>query len=428
MMRWLILVMCLTTSLSAQTPDSVRQFHSLHTDSIKLYYTRVDTVSLVDTVVPIPTLKRVVLEPQTATVAPLTTRSFAAYGTMTNGDSVPLTVTYTAEGGTVTATGLYTAGGTPGSYRVFARSGTLADTSQVTISNPQGSGTGLPWVSACTARSGVLTTLTGAQQRFDTRLTPLDANSRVDARGASWPKVGPYPVNWSTKTGSCWVGGRIVSSFDSLTSWDTYHSSAGLYVYGPDALVEGVRIVHYGDGIRFTPLGTKNWALKDSWIEGHDDCIENDRLEVGLVENVLMECYQAFSARPGDAFASQVDGRNNTVTVRNSLVWVRRQVGVYKGASPGSAGFFKTEPDNKAINVRWRLEGNLFRVDGPATVGNLCLNPDNVVKSATNNVILWLGAGAYPCLPIPSGWTLITDKKVWDNAVADWKLRHPDVL
>jgi hypothetical protein len=56
------------------------------------------------------------------------------------GDSVAVTVAFTATGGTVTNTGLYTAGSTPGTYRIIATSGGLADTSTITLTQPLGSG------------------------------------------------------------------------------------------------------------------------------------------------------------------------------------------------------------------------------------------------------------------------------------------------
>jgi hypothetical protein len=54
---------------------------------------------------------------------------------------VPVSVTFTATGGTITAAGLFTAGSTAGSFRVIAKSGTLADTSAISITKPLGSGT-----------------------------------------------------------------------------------------------------------------------------------------------------------------------------------------------------------------------------------------------------------------------------------------------
>jgi hypothetical protein len=82
-----------------------------------------------------PTIAQVVLVPAAVTLAPGASRLFAAYGLMTNGDSITLAVTYTATGGTITSTGLYMAGAATGSFAVIAaeQGGTLADTASVTI-------------------------------------------------------------------------------------------------------------------------------------------------------------------------------------------------------------------------------------------------------------------------------------------------------
>ncbi len=51
-------------------------------------------------------------------------------------DSVATRVSYDADGGTITADGLYTAGPVPGTFRVVARAGRLADTAVVTLTRP----------------------------------------------------------------------------------------------------------------------------------------------------------------------------------------------------------------------------------------------------------------------------------------------------
>jgi hypothetical protein len=98
---------------------------------------------------PPPALELVTLMPASATLAPTTTRQFAAFGRLAGGDSVAVAdVVFRATGGTITATGLYTAGSTAGTYRVVATSGTLADTSTITVTQPLGSGpagSGIPF-------------------------------------------------------------------------------------------------------------------------------------------------------------------------------------------------------------------------------------------------------------------------------------------
>jgi hypothetical protein len=77
----------------------------------------------------------VILVPETASLAAGESLKFEAYGRSVAGDSVGMTASYTATGGTISGSGLYTAGGIGGSFRVIASSAGLADTSEVTIAS-----------------------------------------------------------------------------------------------------------------------------------------------------------------------------------------------------------------------------------------------------------------------------------------------------
>jgi hypothetical protein len=85
-----------------------------------------------------PTLQAVVLTPASVSLAPGATQQFAATGKMSDGSSSSVAVTWSASGGTISSSGLYTAGTTGGAFRVVAtqQSGTEADTSSVTITTP----------------------------------------------------------------------------------------------------------------------------------------------------------------------------------------------------------------------------------------------------------------------------------------------------
>ena len=85
---------------------------------------------------PNPTLMAVVATPPSASVATGGTVQFSATGRLSNGASQAVNVTWTATGGTINTSGLYTAGATAGSYRVIATGpGGLADTSAVTVTS-----------------------------------------------------------------------------------------------------------------------------------------------------------------------------------------------------------------------------------------------------------------------------------------------------
>jgi len=83
---------------------------------------------------PAPSLTAVVVLPGSVTLAPGGAQVFAASGKMSDGTTAStLPVAWTATGGTIDAAGRYVAGSTAGTYRVIATSGSLADTSSVTI-------------------------------------------------------------------------------------------------------------------------------------------------------------------------------------------------------------------------------------------------------------------------------------------------------
>jgi parallel beta-helix repeat protein len=94
--------------------------------------------SVVTVVPPAPTLQAVVLTPTTAALQVGATQQFAASGQLNDGNTTPVTVIYSATGGSITSGGLYTAGSSAGTYRVVATlaGGSLADTSAINITAP----------------------------------------------------------------------------------------------------------------------------------------------------------------------------------------------------------------------------------------------------------------------------------------------------
>src|SRR2546426_937989 len=106
---------------------------------------------------------QVVTTPDTAILDPYQTRAFVAYGRTQAGDSVALSVAWSATGGTISSAGLYTGGSTAGAYRVIATQsgGTLADTAPVTITTvPVASVTVSPATANVTAGQTVQLTAT----------------------------------------------------------------------------------------------------------------------------------------------------------------------------------------------------------------------------------------------------------------------------
>ena len=151
-----------------------------------------------------PTLTGIVLTPDSVAVAPAGTRQFSVTGTWSDGSSAAPTVTYTATGGTISAAGLYTAGATPGTYRVIAEQagGSLADTSVVTI------GTSLPppTLTALVLSPDTVTLAPAATQPFTVSGTWSD--------GSTTAPTATYTATGGTiTTGGLYTAGSTTGTF-----------------------------------------------------------------------------------------------------------------------------------------------------------------------------------------------------------------------
>jgi hypothetical protein len=99
---------------------------------------------------PAPTLRDVIVKPASYSINAGDTKQFSAYRHNSLGDSVAIQVVFSATGGAINSSGLYTAGSTSGTYRVVASASGLADTAVVTLAAPApaplpAGGAGLPF-------------------------------------------------------------------------------------------------------------------------------------------------------------------------------------------------------------------------------------------------------------------------------------------
>jgi hypothetical protein len=124
--------------------------------------TKADT-SAVAIVAPAPTLTKLTNSPKNVTLAQNGVAQFTTSATWSDGSITTPIVTYAATGGTITAGGLYTAGVTPGTFRVIAtqQGGTKADTSTVSVIAPPPPSSCVRTVNASTV-SGLTSALSGA--------------------------------------------------------------------------------------------------------------------------------------------------------------------------------------------------------------------------------------------------------------------------
>ncbi len=138
---------------------------------------------------PPPTVTGLELSPSSATLTAGGTQQFGANERLSNGGTrIASGVSWSATGGTVTSSGLYTAGGSAGTYRVIAVGQTgHADTAAITINVPPPPPP--PTVTALVLSPASATLATAATQQF-TATEMLSSGSSRTATGVTWTATG----------------------------------------------------------------------------------------------------------------------------------------------------------------------------------------------------------------------------------------------
>ena len=132
-----------------------------------------------------PVLTGLDVTPALATVGTGGSKQFSVAGVWTNGGSGAPAVAWSATGGSVSSSGVYTAGQTPGTFRVVAtqQGGTLADTAKVLVASAT------PTMSGLTIKPGDVVLQTGTKIEFQAEGSWTDGSSGLE------------PVTWSVTGG-----------------------------------------------------------------------------------------------------------------------------------------------------------------------------------------------------------------------------------
>jgi hypothetical protein len=161
-----------------------------------------------------PTVTAIVLTPDSATVRSGQTRQFAAVARMSDGTTASAPITWSATRGTVSSSGLFTAGATPGSGRVIARwsNGTFADTARIIVPAE---------VTSCRVSPGSATLQPGGQQAFTVSAVYNDGSAQVTS--GTWSATGGQVSTSGTYTagqtaGSFQVSAQIAGGFTCSAS------------------------------------------------------------------------------------------------------------------------------------------------------------------------------------------------------------------
>ena len=185
-------------------------------------------------------LKQVVLMPATKSLAPGAQVKFTGYGLVANGDTVTVSPTFDATGGTITSDGMYTAGSTPGSYRVIATAvvnnsgNTVADTSQVTI------GGGSVPVSTVTVAPNPASVAVGATVQLTATLKDANGNT-LTGRTVAWTTSNASHATVNSSSGLV-SGVAVGTATITATSEGKSGTSAVTVVAGTPAPVATVTV------------------------------------------------------------------------------------------------------------------------------------------------------------------------------------------
>jgi hypothetical protein len=253
----------------------------------------------------------------------------------------------------------------------------------------------------------------------------LAAGARIDARYARWIHAGLVPFRIGGGARACVEGGEIIGSYSLDTPWDVMHDTYAMMIRGGlNYLLSEVRIHNYGDGVYIGTENNDGFMVRGAYLSQiRDDAFQNDHGKPGVVEDCLIDgAYVGFSDQK-----YTIASPDSVWEIRDTLVRLQVYEQTYVIGKAGHGWFWKWDPDG----IKLSLHGNIFYAEAASIHGGHKLYPEKVVSckkpdGSPDNIIVWGGAGPYPRpQELETGcFTLTTDKRVWHDAVANWKLRH----
>ncbi len=279
-----------------------------------------------------------------------------------------------------------------------------------------------------------------------------DARGSVFASGAT-STVGMKFHNGVTGADVCVVGGLFTAAYESETTpWATWHDHTATVVSEPRVTLVGQRYFNVGDAVSLY-AAADDWTIVGMQVDAllggnkggyvHDDCIENDGMNSGLVSGVKLDGCHVFLS----SSSTTNDGSGEVVEVADSLVRLRPFHNSYDTAKYGygkQGGFFKwaSSPPGPGAPPQLYVHDSTFRSDqlgsyGGNVNGFLALPPGTRCHDVT--LVAKGGWGTDPANPTNPAWqqrdidswrSQCTNLRfrgapTWDNAVADWDAAHP---
>jgi hypothetical protein len=346
-----------------------------------------------------PVVASVVLRPGNASFVTGGSKQFAAFGRTSTGDSVAVRVDFSATGGTIGATGLYTAGSTAGTFKVIAVSSGLADTAVVTLTQPaptpppptapSGSGTGIPFGPFAAWEGSSLKSNTGMFSMTVTSVTPSTLVSKISEARANRTKM------LIAMTGGSHENYLTFGVFDRA-KWDgrmdAFNSSAiksavaGAVADGTiigNVVMDEPNVSGTGDGNTWGPPGTMTKARVDSLCGYVKELFptlpagvqhRHDVFEPTKSYRVCDFVASQYSSRVGDVTSFRDSGLAMARRDGHAILFAMNILnggeqdkdGVYDCSGPGQAGTGTYSPNCRMTAEQVRTVGQTL---GPAGCG-----------------------------------------------------------
>jgi hypothetical protein len=297
---------------------------------------------------------------------------------------------------------------------------------------------------------------------FEEKFSPKTAPGKVfDARQADFlvhqVKWGMITVEGSSSdTGMCWIGGYVYTQKPWDASWADHkdldgptRNSAAINCASNKMTVNGLHYFNVEDGVRTSDASS--WVVEHNWGEYiRDDCLENDHLRSGRIYDSLFDgCYTGISTRPIKS-DSHSDGSGELVELDHVLLRIQAMPYPYKwekkkgvidangkpyrgfGIPYGHGYFFKLTDIDR--NPHFSIKNSIFLAAQFTEASKFDFPPESLIDVCENNIIIWLGPGAYPGkLPtrkFPNGFKIVTGQEgrdLWQIKVDEWHTRNPGV-
>lgn len=203
------------------------------------------------------TLTGMSLNPGTISLQTGATQQFSVSGTWSDGGIASPVVSYSATGGAVTVGGLYTAGTTPGAYRVIAvhAGGSLSDTSSVTVQAPPAA-----TLTSLSMTPASVSLQVGAVQQFTVAATWSDG-------GTSVPAV-TYTATGGTVSGSgSYTAGATPGSFRVIVASSSRADTSTVTVVAPPAATLN-SLVLTPASVSLSAGATRQFNVAATWSDG----------------------------------------------------------------------------------------------------------------------------------------------------------------